>query len=216
MSTPATTAGTAVPEPVTRLAALMSSYPRPWALCGGWALDSWLGRVSRDHDDVDLSVLDADHRELEEHLAGWQLIAHTSVVDDSSNALWDGRKLPVPSHIHARSPSDAGPLPEDGVCMPAQGWWLDIQIDGREGDDWVLSRDPLISMPIRDAIKRSPWGLPTVVPQALLFFKARDLHRKDRLDFARFRKHLTPEQRDWLRDAIAQMEHPWLADLKSA
>jgi hypothetical protein len=191
----------------------MSSYQRPWALCGGWAIDAWLGRISRDHGDVDLSVFDTDHRELVEQLADWQLIAHTSVRDDASTGQWDGRRLPVPSHLHARSPADAGPLPEDGICNPEQGWWLDIQIDAREGDDWMLSRDPIISMPMRDAIKPSPWGLPMVVPEVLLFFKARDMRRRDKLDFVACLPKLSPEQREWLRDAIARMRHPWIAQL---
>jgi hypothetical protein len=197
----------------------MSSYHRPWALCGGWAVDAWLGRISREHGDVDLSVFDADHDALLDHLAGWQLIAHVPGVDATSPETWDGSRLPVPSHIHGRAPADAGPLPQDGICMPAQGWWLDIQIDARQGrnggsgDDWVLSREPLISVPLRNAIAECPWGLPAAVPEVLLFFKARDLRRADRLDFAALLPRLTREQRGWLRDALSRMPHPWLAEL---
>jgi hypothetical protein len=190
----------------------MSSYPRPWALCGGWAIDAWLGRISRDHGDVDLSVFDADHRQLFDHLRNWQLIAHTSVVDDVSTGLWDGRKLPVPSHIHARSPADAGSIPEDGVCEPAKGWWLDIQIDGGEGDLWVLRREPLITRRLRDAIRLSPWGAPAATPEVLLFFKAAVPRRRDWRDFVAFLPHLDAAQIAWLRDATAQAhpEHPWV------
>ena len=213
MSTSISIEGTTVPEPVARLAEVMSSYPRPWGLCGGWAIDAWLGRISRDHGDVDLSVFDTDHQQLFDHLAGWQLIAHNSVVDDGSTGLWDGRRLPVPSHIHARSPADAGPLPDDGVCEPAKGWWLDIQIDGCEGDEWVLRSDPRVSLPLSEAIHPSPWGVPATSPEALLFFKARDLRRRDKLDFLALLPHLTDEQRHWVRDALSRVGHPWLTQL---
>jgi hypothetical protein len=190
----------------------MTSYPRSWSLCGGWAIDAWLGRVSRDHGDVDLSVFDADHRDLFDHLAGWQLIAHTSVGDDVSSALWDGRKLPVPSHIHGRSPADAGPLPDDGICEPARGWWLDIQIDAAAGDACVLKHEPRIELPMADAIRMTPWGVPASSPEALLFFKATLPRRRDWRDFVAFLPLLEARQITWLRDAIALAHpgHPWI------
>jgi hypothetical protein len=198
----------------------MASYPRPWALCGGWALDAWLGRVSRDHGDVDLSVFDADHQQLFDHLAGWQLIAHTSVGDDGSTGTWDGRRLPVPSHIHGRAPVDAGPLPEDGVCEPAKGWWLDIQIDGSEEDECVLVDEPRLTMPMRDAIRTSPWGVPATSPEVLLFFKAGARNaayprRRDWRDFVAFLPRLSDAQAAWLCEAIARVDpgNPWIEPL---
>jgi len=210
--------GTAVPEPVMRLAELMSSYPRPWSLCGGWAIDAWLGRTSRDHGDVDLSVFDSDHQQLADHLAGWQLIAHNSAVNDGSTGLWDGRPLPVPSHIHARSPADAGPLPDDGVCEPAMGWWLDIQIDEGHGDECVLKRDPRVALAISDAIRMSPWRVPAASPEVLLFFKAALPRRRDWRDFVAMLPRLDAKQIVWLRDAIAVAypEHPWIDALSWA
>ena len=215
MSIDTSTTGTAVPEPVTRLAKVMSSYPRPWALCGGWALDASLGRITRDHGDVDLSVFDAHHVQLAEHLEGWQLIAHTSVVDDSSTGLWDGRRLPVPSHLHARAPQDAGPLPEDGICNPAQGWWLDIQIDGIEGDEWVVRREPRVSLPLSQALFDSVWGVPATAPETVLFLKAVNPRRRDWRDFVAWLPLLDAAQIAWLRESIARTypEHPWIATL---
>ena len=212
MSTSVGSNGTlGVPEPVTRLADVMALYPRPWSLCGGWAIDAWLGRISRDHGDVDLSVFDVDHQHLFDHLAGWQLIAHNSVVDDGSTGLWDGRRLPVPSHIHARSRADAGPLPEDGVCEPAKGWWLDIQIDAVAEDACILKQEPQVALPMRDAIRMSPWRVPAASPEVLLFFKAALPRRRDWRDFVALLPHLSEQQTSWLRDAIAVAypEHPW-------
>ena len=204
-----------VPDPVTRLADVMSAYPATWALCGGWAVDAWLGGTSRDHGDVDLSVFDADHEHLARHLANWQLIAHDSSFSDGSTGVWDGRRLPVPSHIHARAPEDAGELPEDGVCQPEKGWWLDIQIDGRGDHEWVLRHEPRVALPIASAVRLSPWGVPTAAPEALLFFKAMMPRRRDWRDFVALLPHLHAGQCDWLRQAIARLdpEHPWIAAL---
>ena len=36
----------------------------PWWIAGGWAIDVYLGRQTREHADIDVSVLRADHRKL--------------------------------------------------------------------------------------------------------------------------------------------------------
>src|SRR5206468_5139111 len=102
-----------VPEEVARIGELMSTYRSAWAFAGGWAVDAWLGRLTRDHGDVDIAVFENDRGALFEILAGWQLIAHEETMANQGGAeLWDGRRLSVPAHIHVRSPEASGPLPE--------------------------------------------------------------------------------------------------------
>ncbi len=201
-----------VPEPVTRIAELMSTFPAPWALCGGWAVDSWLGRQTRDHDDVDISVFIEDQRALFDHLAGWQLVAHGPNVDVNTSQLWDGRSLDFPVHLHGRPDAGEG-LPDRVDSASQQGFTLDIQLGDRAGDDWILSRQPRISLPLGDGVQQSPWDLPTVVPEVLFFFKARELRQCDKLDFLALLPQLTREQRDWVRGAISLAGHPWLPQL---
>jgi Aminoglycoside-2''-adenylyltransferase len=214
-STPGESAANAVPEPVAALAAVMAGYHAPWALCGGWAVDAWLGRETREHGDVDLSVFMQDQAALFEHLRGWQMLAHDPTWKPAKgDDWWDGRPiLGYPSHIHARPPERSGAVPADGIATTEDGFWLDIQLDARSGDDWVISFDPSISLPLGDAVATSPWGLPTTVPEALLAFKARDLRRRDRLDFDALLPLLDERQREWLRDVVARMGHPWMSQL---
>ena len=193
----------------------MSSYTAPWYICGGWAVDAWLGRITRDHGDVDVSVFVQDQRALFEHLDGWQLLAHDPAWSPSENtAWWDGRRdLSATTHIHARPPELSGAVPEQGIATAEEGFNLEFYLDDRDGDDWTLLRDPPVSIPISDAVKTSPWGVPAAVPEVLLFFKSRDMRRRDKLDFGALLPGLTREQRAWLRDAIARAGHPWLSGL---
>ncbi|MGH7621816.1 MAG: nucleotidyltransferase domain-containing protein, partial [Gemmatimonadaceae bacterium] len=156
-----------VPDAVSRLGELMATYPAPWALCGGWAVDAWLGRLTREHGDVDLSVFVHDQRSLFEHLGGWQLVPH---VRGNEGELWDGRRvLDHPGHIHARIATGEAAPPPGSILTVEEGFFLDIQLDDREGDGWILLREPRITVPLATAIRRSPWGLPTVAPEILLF-----------------------------------------------
>ena len=201
-----------VPEAISRIAALMADYNAPWSLCGGWAIDAWLGRVTREHGDDDISVFAGDNAALFEHLKDWQLVAHEPGV--STKGFWQGEALTPPSHIHGKF--GEGPPPENFDNV--QGFPLDIQVDDREGDEWVMRREPRVSMPLRDAVRVSPWGVPTAVPEALLFFKAMEPRRRDWRDFVAFLPHLTKGQSSWLRSAIERVdpEHPWVGALSWA
>jgi hypothetical protein len=200
-----------VPEPVARIAGVMSGFGGVWSLCGGWAVDAWLGRETRDHGDIDISVFESDLPELFEHLGGWQLVAHDKEVVGDTSELWNGRPLLRPAHIHGRFSKASLPERLDA----AAGFDLDIQIDASSGDDFVASRKHNITLPLRDSVRRSGWGLPTLTPQLLIFYKAKLPRGHDEQDFAALLPHLDVEQRGWLREAIAliRADHPWLAQL---
>ncbi|MEX1255040.1 MAG: hypothetical protein WEE64_11945 [Dehalococcoidia bacterium] len=201
---------TPVPEPVARVADIMSSYGPTWCLCGGWAVDAWLGRLTRDHGDVDFAIFQDDLSAFFDHMAGWHLIAHDPNVPDNTSEPWDGRSLDLPAHIHARS-SEAGDRLSDRLDDPAQqGFELDIQINEHSGGDWIMSREPRITIPLRQCVRRSGWGLPTLAPEAVLLYKAQEPRRRDKLDFLALLPQLTDGQRDWLRSAISLLDHPWL------
>ena len=202
-----------VPDPIARVADLMSTFGATWCLCGGWAVDAWLGRLSRDHVDVDIAVFLEDQRALLDHLVGWELIAHDPNVAGNTSEPWDGRPLDLPAHIHGRLRDARSPTPDRLDAPAQQGFGLDIQLNERSGGDWVLRREPRISLPLEDSIRQSSWGVPTVVPEVLLFYKASELRRRDKLDFLALLPHLTGEQRDWLRSAISLVGHPWLTQL---
>ena len=204
-----------MPEPVAGIAAQMAGFPAPWCLCGGWAVDSWLERMTREHGDVDISVFAQDQAPLFKHLQGWQLLAHRPDWSPSENEQWwDGRRtLPAGTHIHARGPDYAGPMPVGGLARSEDGFMVEFYIDERAGDDWILSRQPWITFPLEDAIVGSAWGIPVAAREIVLLFKARDLRRRDVLDFQALLPQLGDGQREWLREAISRLGHPWLSDL---
>ena len=80
----------------------------------GWALDAFLGRITREHGDIDLSVFAPDQRTLFDHLlGGWQMLPHGPSVGQGNAEAWDGCWLEPPSHIHARR--DTGEPPPSAI-----------------------------------------------------------------------------------------------------
>ena len=204
----------------------MAGYPGAWALCGGWAVDAWLGEVSRDHLDVDVCVFEDDQLAVHRHLLarGWHLIAHDEAVGGGVRDPWDGHRLVLPAHIHGARDLDAlHTWVPSGNPRPG-GVYLDVQVNRRSGEDWVLGGEALVTLPSRDSYRLSPWDVPTVVPEVLLFYKATDSidlatmasrNPKDAADFRALAPRLGPAERAWLRDAITAIHpaHAWLPRL---
>ena len=55
----------------SRLSSLMCGFHAPWWVAGGRALDLWMGRQTRAHQDVDVAVLRADQKQLHEAFGDW-------------------------------------------------------------------------------------------------------------------------------------------------
>ncbi|MCC7365651.1 MAG: hypothetical protein IT303_14895 [Dehalococcoidia bacterium] len=211
---------------VARAAAFMSAYPAPWAICGGWAIDAWLGRQSRDHLDVDITIFAGDQLALFAHLRDWHMVPHDAVTPESREP-WDGRELVLPAHIHARPPGEENrALLASWVTPPhtnaRDGLDFDIVLNTREGATWLLREGPRVALPWPEAVCELAPGIPVATPEVLLFYKATAYHGlpdyprpHDRADFDALLPHIPPDRRAWLHTAIATATpaHPWLPAL---
>ncbi|HEV8102163.1 MAG TPA: hypothetical protein VGP69_00350 [Gaiellaceae bacterium] len=74
-------------------------------LFGGWAVDFWAGRLTRDHNDIDAAAWRRDYDKIRAALlaAGWR---HTPLEDDAhaQEACEPAPNEPVPSIANARRP----------------------------------------------------------------------------------------------------------------
>lgn len=216
-----------IPVPVARVADLMSGFERPWALCGGWAVDAWLGRVTREHGDVDITVLHDDQRALFDYLAGWNLVAHDA-DEPQATEQWTGRALALPAHLHAREPgAENAELVRRWVTPPysqaKDGRDFEFILNERGGGEWLLNAQPRIALSHGDCVRDSPWAIPAFAPEVIAFFKATAYfgHKKlwarphDVSDFEALTALLDGGRRRWLRGAIATLhtEHPWLPQM---
>jgi hypothetical protein len=173
----------------------MSTFSRDWCLCGGWAVDAWLGRQTREHLDLDITVYHDDAFALIDHFAGWQVIAHDETYPDSDEQ-WDGRALFLPAHVHIRR----------------EGFNLDFQLGERAGAERLLRREPRLTVDAAACIERSGWGLPALAPEVILFYKAYAARPHDEADLQVLLPALDVARVKWLRDAIARVypSHTWL------
>jgi hypothetical protein len=181
---------------------LMAGAAMTWWLSGGEALDVFVGRRTRDHGDVDVSVRRADLDRLRSHLAGrLELrVAHGGKLRE----LGDGPLAETEHGLWARE-RRGGP------------WRLQFNLEPVVGDEWVYRRDARIRLPI-DRLIRWRGDLPYVAPAVQLLWKAKDTRPDDQHDFDTVVPRLAADERRWLADAIA-LAHPtspWAAALTRA
>jgi hypothetical protein len=59
--------------PILAAARHMQGFPGRWFVSGGWAIDLFLGEVTRKHSDIEIGIDRADQHALFRHLIGWSL-----------------------------------------------------------------------------------------------------------------------------------------------
>ncbi len=177
----------------------------PYFFAGGWAIDLHLGRVTREHHDVDVAVIRRDHLLLHKCLEQFSLkkiIPHPEgLMNSGTVAEWPpGERLELPVHqINAY---------RAGESEPAFQVMLEESLDS----EWIFRRNPEIRMPIARMGFNATSGLPYLAPEIELLFKAKHLEARDRIDFRNTLPALSVDARRWLRDALEETHpgHEWL------
>nr|WP_298095689.1 amino acid transporter [uncultured Shinella sp.] len=182
------------------LARRLSGIERPWCVVGGWALDLWHGVETRVHDDLEFTILRADFDHFRAALPGMRFHA---VGDGQVEALGE-REIP-PGEI-------AQVWCED---IAARCWRVDMMLEDGTPKTWVYKRDPAVRRPRGEMVRMTAEGIPYLVPEAILLFKAKYRRDKDEADFTQALPKLDARQRHWLKARIAETHpgHGWLRDL---
>jgi len=186
-------------EPVLSAAERMSPFDAQWFVVGGWAIDLFLGKRTRDHQDVDIGLARQHQAHVRRLLAGW---SYEKVVPRGTTLVREpwvhDEWLDLPIHeIHVESPAGH----------------IEFLLLERRADEWVYRRDTRVTLPWRRLVVASPLGLAALAPEVVLLFKAKGQRDCDQADFDAALPRLSRERREWLGAAleIAHPNHRWLS-----
>jgi hypothetical protein len=191
-----------VPQAV---ASLLQNVRCRWGVAGGWALDMFLNRITREHEDIEIAILREDQLILQEYLGtrGWSF----EWIQEGKSSQWTmGESLRLPVH-EIRCRAQSGPVER-----------LEVLLNERQGSVFVFRRDGRIGAPLDHTFIRSRHGIPILAPEIVLLYKAqRAAEPKEQADFANALGELDAERRQWLSASLALLDpsHRWLADLRS-
>jgi hypothetical protein len=181
-------------------AAVLKGVDAPWCVVGGWAIDLFLERETRKHDDLEIAIPRVCLPAMRSHLTGYRLHA---VGDGEVHRL--GAVSPFPAEKH-----QCWVLDEE-----AGKWRMDVMSEPGDALKWVCRRDETINAPREWMTAKSQNGIPYLVPEAVLLFKAKYAREKDEADFTNCLPELSAPARDWLRNALHKVhpDHAWLEKL---
>jgi len=184
---------------------LLAGLAVPWWIAGGWAIDLFVGRQTRKHEDTDVLVLRNDQLGVQAHLAGWDLL----------KAQPPGRLVPWEKGEFLR------PGVHDIWCRrtPESPWSLQLMLMDTDGDRWVFRRDPSITGPLATLGRRTDSGIPYLAPEIQLLCKAKaETLAKDDADFEVALPLLGAEAKRWLLACLGRRfpgGHTWVRRLSA-
>lgn len=178
----------------------LAELSAPWYISSGWALDLFLGRVTRAHHDVDVVLDREDQLLLQGYLSerGWKFVTP-----------YNQRLEAWPLHMRIA-------LPRHQVHAHREGEFIDFLLTDLQPTVWHYRRNPLIVRHRERAFLTTSEGIRYLAPELVLLFKARSTSGKERgkdhEDFRNVYPQLEAEPRAWLRWALTatEPEHGWL------
>jgi hypothetical protein len=189
--------------PVISIARLMSRFPHPWYISGGWAIDLLIGRVTCAHCDIEVGIYRSDQLALQTFLSGWSM--ERALPD--GKGVWvswlPGEELQLPAfQIRARR---ADHEPNE----------FEFFLNERDETNWISRRHAGLRRPLAQVVTLCSRGIPILVPEIQLLYKAKHKREKDQADFDRVLPLLSFAQRTWLSEALASYHagHPWLEQI---
>jgi len=183
------------------LAERLKGIGKPWCVVGGWALDLWHGRQTREHEDLEFTVLRSDVPIFRERLKGMRF-----------HAVGGGIVRYLPSN--QEPPEDIFQIWCEDIA--ARCWRADMMIEPGMPETWAYKRDTRISALRSEMVARTADGIPYLRPVAILLFKAKYCRTKDEVDFDNAVQRLTAPERVWLRDCLDLLHpgHAWSERLR--
>ena len=179
---------------------LLRGFDRPWWISGGWALDMFLGRKTRQHEDTDVEFLHRDALAAQAIFATWDLQWALS----GELTPWPVGATPTPEQdsVWARPTSDSA-------------WALQLMFSRGDDRTWIYKRNPSVTRPLDDVIRHTGDGIPYLAPEVQLLYKSKTVRPKDQADFHNVAPELDDPARAWLREHLTS-DHPWKAALSEA
>ncbi len=145
-------------KPLLKVAKALSNLRAPFYISGGWAIDLHLGRVTREHHDVDTLVMRRDQLGLHQALKQFSLkkiIPHPDGMPPNRGTIveWPpGERLELPVHqINAYRAGESEPA-------------FQVMLAESNDSEWIFRRKPEIRMPISRMGFHPLWGL--AIPRA--------------------------------------------------
>ena len=178
------------PLSITEIQDVFSKIPIQWWIAGGWALDLYLKRITREHDDIDIVIQRSEHIILQEHLdCEWEMFI-----------AFKGQLMPWNKKEQLDSQFDNFWVKKKGDSM----WAFQVMLIDSEDEYWIYKRNSTIRRSLVDIGFESISGIPYLKPEIQLLYKGGSsvIREKDVIDLKNVLPKLNAQNRHWLKESL--------------
>ena len=188
-----------LPRKLNSVCSTFSDFKEPWFVAGGWAIDLAVGRVTRQHSDVDICIFRNSLPQFFSYFKEWKI--EVSIPGTSQR-------------ITCRSIEDVI-IPRHELHCDFENINFEILLNETNGENIVFRRDTSIILPLERFTCWNNDNIPFVHPAWLLLYKAKYLKEKDQKDFKEVIKILLKDDLKWLHQALSRHQpgSHWLREL---
>lgn len=178
----------------------MSGFKKPWFISGGWVIDIALGKVTREHKDIDICIFREDIEVMLEYFNEW----------DINVAIPGEQRL-----VKYESMNDLV-LPRYGLHLFRDQAFIEILLTERQEDQVIFRKNREITMGLDDFCLKDDEGRPFVNPVWQLLFKGLGPREEDIHDFYTYLPAMEERDKEWLIEALSTMkpDSEWLEKLR--
>ena len=157
----------------------MKDFEPYWFVAGGWAIDLYLGKVTRRHEDIEIAILRKDQSALQSYLKGWRW----QKIINGERFVWNQDEL-LESPIHELYCSNESAEPHQ----------IEVLLNESSETEWLYRRNENITRPLAKCQLISDQGIKFLCPEVVLLYKSKNPRPIDEQDFAAVVSHLDEEQ----------------------
>ena len=185
-----------------RISELLKNYQGLWAIAGGWAIDLFLDKETRDHQDIEIIIPRNDQLKMQKYLKDWSF----QYLNDGQLVEWNKDEyLELPFHeIHGGDKN---------------GNKLEVLLNEVSNEVWKYRRHFEITCPISKLILNSKNDIPILCPEIVLLYKAKVKMPKDLADLRITLAEMNDDSIAWLKHSIGSSHgenQEWIMEIQKS
>ena len=211
---------------IIQLSTFMQETGLDYALCGGYAIDLFIGKKTRPHKDIDVVIFQEDRDKIIQFMLnnGWDVyepcgtdyLHKINIVSDqirNRSNIWC--VLPDNPHYKFTEHEKDMYAVECDNSEQTELDYIEFLFNTRKNDTFLYARNHDIQMGLDKAILKSE-DIPYLAPEIVLLYKSTDANNPEyHLDFINSSMKMTKYQLKWLMKSLSIMfpnGHKWLVN----
>ncbi len=195
-----------IQEAAQKFQSTLQGYEGFWCVAGGWAIDLYLNRDTRPHEDLEIIILREEQKLAHSHFKAMQPSKIITGEGEPKFVLWQGEEIEKEVIQLRLNPIDTSEGKKE----------FDILLTPSIDKNWICRRDEKIQLPLEKTRIISALGVPVLNPEIVLLFKAKHLREHDVKDFQSVLPSLSDAAKIWLAGSLEKVHpgHKWITALQ--